>query len=66
MTLKLYAVKTTVFRTEAYLPVLTELSTGEPLFEPSVNVFSGIQATNRASNILSEQSTREYDIWKNC
>lgn len=66
MTLKLYAVKTTVFRTEEYLPVLTELATDAPLFEPSVYVFSGIQATNRASNILSEQSTREYEIWKDC
>ena len=47
-----YVVKTIVMSSGERLPILTELATGEPLYEPSLYVLSEIRATNRASSTI--------------
>ncbi|RMQ38913.1 Integrase protein [Pseudomonas amygdali pv. mori] len=54
MALNPYAVKTLVLGSGERLPVLIALTTGAPLFEPSVYVLSEIRATNRASNTIDQ------------
>ncbi|KPX71691.1 MULTISPECIES: tyrosine-type recombinase/integrase [Pseudomonas syringae group genomosp. 2] len=54
MALNPYAVKTLVLGSGERLPVLIALTTGVPLFEPSVYVLSEIRATNRASNTIDQ------------
>ncbi len=52
MALNPYVVKTIVMISGERLPILTELATGEPLYEPSLYVLSEIRATNRASSTI--------------
>lgn len=47
-----YVVKTIVMSSGERLPMLIELATGEPLYEPSLYVLSEIRATNRASSTI--------------